>query len=124
MQELKDLLKEKIKNLYNIELEEIELQVPPKKELGDFSFSPFILAKELKKSPVQISNELMEELNKPLVLNVNIKGTLLGVERYYKNPLIESLNIAGPYLNIKVSNTIFKTLFLNAYESFFKKENV
>jgi hypothetical protein len=33
MQELKELLKEKIKNLYNIELDDIELQVPPKKDL-------------------------------------------------------------------------------------------
>jgi hypothetical protein len=33
MQELKELLKEKIKNLYNIELEDLILDVPPKKEL-------------------------------------------------------------------------------------------
>jgi hypothetical protein len=33
MQELKDLLKLKIKKLYNIEIEDIDLQIPPKKEL-------------------------------------------------------------------------------------------
>jgi hypothetical protein len=33
MQELKNLLKQKIKNLYNIELDDIILEIPPKKEL-------------------------------------------------------------------------------------------
>jgi hypothetical protein len=33
MQELKNLIIEKIKNLYNIQLEDIVLDIPPKKEL-------------------------------------------------------------------------------------------
>jgi arginyl-tRNA synthetase len=40
-----EILKQIIKELYNIDLDEIKLENPPKKELGDFCFRPFILAK-------------------------------------------------------------------------------
>lgn len=103
MQQLKDLLKEKIKNLYNIDIEEISLDVPPKKELWDFAFWPFQLSKELKKSPIQISSELLEVLK--------------------DEKLIKEANIAWPYLNLKVSNTIFKDLFFNAINDFSTKSD-
>lgn len=104
MQELKDLLIEKIKKLYNLEVQDIVLDIPPKKELWDFCFWPFLLSKELKKSPMQISNELLEAL------------------KWEK--LIKDLWVAWPYLNIKVSNNLFKDLFLKAYNEFLEWFNV
>ena len=55
---LQNILKEIIFNLYDLENPEISLENPPKKELWDFAFWPFLLAKELKKNPVQIWAEI------------------------------------------------------------------
>ena len=46
---LQEILKKIIKELYSIENSEIILENPPKKDLWDFAFWPFLLAKELKK---------------------------------------------------------------------------
>ena len=104
MQELKNLIIEKIEKLYNLKVQDITLDNPPKKELWDFCFWPFLLSKDLKKSPAQISNELLEALK--------------------WETLIKDLNVAWPYLNIKLSNNIFKDMFLKAYNDFFVWFNV
>lgn len=104
MQELKNLIIEKIEKLYNLKVQDITLDNPPKKELWDFCFWPFLLSKDLKKSPSQISNELLEALK--------------------WETLIKDLNVAWPYLNIKLSNNIFKDMFLKAYNDFFVWFNV
>lgn len=104
MQELKNLIIEKIEKLYNLKVQDITLDNPPKKELWDFCFWPFLLSKDLKKSPAQISNELLEALK--------------------WETLIKDLNVAWPYLNIKLSNNIFKDMFLKAYNDFYAWFNV
>ena len=43
--------------------EDINLSQPPKPELGDFAFPTFPLAKQFKKNPVQIAQELAEKIN-------------------------------------------------------------
>jgi len=53
-------LKKIIQELYHLEFSEISLDTPPKKELGDFAFPCFLLAKELKKSPQIIASEIKE----------------------------------------------------------------
>lgn len=53
-------LKKIIQELYNLDFSEISLDTPPKKELGDFAFPCFLLAKELKKSPQMIASEIKE----------------------------------------------------------------
>lgn len=60
---------------------EIVLEIPPNPELGDFAFPCFTLAKEKKKSPVQIAQELSKSLN--------IKG-------------VSRIVATGPYLNFFV----------------------
>ena len=40
------------------DLNENMIEIPPNSELGDYAFPCFILSKELKKSPVEISKEL------------------------------------------------------------------
>lgn len=95
---LKNILKEVIKHLYNLENIEIELTNPPKKDLWDFAFWPFLLAKELKKSPIEIWNQIIEELKK------------------YSE--ITDINQAWPYINIKLNKSIFTDIFIEVYQNF------
>jgi len=64
-------------------LENIELEVPPNPEMGDYAFPCFILAKEWKKSPNEIANELSK--------------------RFKPNNLISEAKAIGPYLNFFVN---------------------
>jgi arginyl-tRNA synthetase len=48
-QEIIDLLKKVIKDNYNLKLEDVKLENPPKKELWDYAFGCFSLARDLKK---------------------------------------------------------------------------
>lgn len=64
---------------------ELNPQKPPKSELGDIAFALFAVAKELKKSPVQLVLELRERLEKRSDLPPG------------------SLITAGPYLNVRVA---------------------
>lgn len=62
------------------------LETPPNSELGDFSFPCFSLAKELKKNPAKIAQDLMEKLELP--------------------EEIERLEVQGAYLNFFVNKNI------------------
>lgn len=86
------ILIQTIKELYAIDIHEIKLENPPKKELGDFCFGPFLLAKSTGKNPALISNELKNSLD--------------------TNPNFLELSIAGPYLNFKLSYDFYTELFL------------
>lgn len=97
---LKNILEKIIKNLYNIENPEINLENPPKKDLWDFAFAPFLLAKDLKKSPVIIWQEIITELKK------------------YDE--IAEINQAWPYINIKLSKNIYSDIFFDIYKNFWK----
>jgi len=61
--QISTLLTEIISEKYNIKLNDIKLEIPPKKNLGDFAFGCFILSKQLKKNPIQISEELASSLD-------------------------------------------------------------
>jgi len=53
------------------------IEVPPKEELGDYAFPCFGLAKNLKKNPVVIAEDLAKKLRKKLprwVSNVDSSG--------------------------------------------------
>lgn len=91
------LLQSEIQKLYWIELSEIKLDTPPKKELGDFCFGPFLLAKPTGKNPALISNELKNALE--------------------NNPNFLELSVAGPYLNFKLSYKFYSDIFLNESQS-------
>ena len=64
-------------------LEKIELEVPPNPEMGDYAFPCFVLAREWKKSP----NEIADELSK----------------RFKPSNLILNVKVVGPYLNFFVN---------------------
>lgn len=92
-QKVWNILIQTINELYDIDLEEIKLDTPPKKELGDFCFGPFLLVKSTWKNPALISGELKNILE--------------------NNPNFLELTLAWPYLNFKLSYEFYTELFLH-----------
>jgi arginyl-tRNA synthetase len=79
-----DKFKEEIIKLLKKELKtDIELEVPPKPELGDYAFPCFSLAKVYKKSPDEIASDLASKIK--------------------KNKHISEIKTIGPYLNFFVN---------------------
>lgn len=104
MQELiQKLLKNSIQTLYNAEISEIALEIPPKKELWDYAFWCFLLAKDLKKSPNLIAQELKDY-----------------IEQNISSENIKKLEIAGPYLNIFLD----AESFVSSFESFMNQKSL
>ncbi len=66
-------------------LENIELEVPPNPEMGDFAFPCFQLSKELKKSPAEISKEL--------------------AQKFKPNEFVKEAKTIGPYLNFFINKS-------------------
>ncbi len=83
MDEFRDSITEFLKKETN--LENIELEVPPNPEMGDFAFPCFVLAKALKKSPIEIAQELSQ--------------------KFRPNNLVNSAKAIGPYLNFFVNKS-------------------
>ena len=64
MIDFKDIIAKEIIKQVNMDIEVVKsfIEVPSNKEMGDYSFPCFKLAKELKKAPQMIANELKENL--------------------------------------------------------------
>lgn len=79
----------KLNQITNINEEELVsyIEVPKDTSLGDYAFPCFRLAKELKKAPPVIAEEIKEKLN--------------------KDEIIEKVNVVGGYLNIFVNKLGF-----------------
>ena len=62
MLNFKEVIAEKISKITEIDTNEIKnyIEIPPNKEMGDYAFPCFKLAKALKKSPVMIANEIKD----------------------------------------------------------------
>lgn len=90
----KKLVAERIKENVDLELNSIEkiIEIPPRPEMGDYSFPCFQLAKVFKKAPNVIADELKNKIN---------------TENFYK---IENL---GPYLNFFVDRNMFAKDVIN-----------
>ena len=73
----------KVTNLNKQELEQY-IEVPPNSDLGDYAFPCFKLAKDLRKAPPIIANEIKE--------NIEID-----------NNIIERIDVVGGYLNIFIN---------------------
>ena len=84
----KDKVAEKISKATEIELNEIEgyIETPPNKEMGDYAFPCFKLAKVLRKAPNMIAEELQSKIE---------------TDEY-----IEKVDIAGGYLNFYINKSI------------------
>ena len=98
-----EILKGIIKDNYGIKIDDLKLWIPPKAMFWDYSFNAGILSKTLKKNPNLISEELKINLEKG------------------DNDIIDSIETSGPYLNIKIDESIYTNMFLDLYKN---KENL
>ena len=80
----------KITNLSECDLDRI-LEIPKDKNLGDFAFPCFFLAKTMKKNPVQIAQELSNTIDKKNFEKVEAKGA-------YLNFFLKKANLAKEVL--------------------------
>lgn len=71
MKDFKEIIAEQIAKTTNIEKDKIitNIEVPKDTNNGDFAFPCFILAKELRKSPVMIANDLQESIREQINAN-------------------------------------------------------
>jgi len=93
--EINKILKLAIKELYDIEVADLSLNDVPKKQFGDLSFNCWVLARETKKNPVIIAEELLWVL--------------------WQNDFITEVQTAGPFMNFKISDTIYSDIFKSIY---------
>lgn len=84
---ISQLLQDSIMELYDIKLEDIQVDTPPDKSLWDIAFGCFVLAKQLKQSPMTIASQLAE----------------LCQNRVEFSQVVAT----GPYLNISLRDNVF-----------------
>ena len=89
MLNFKENIATKISNVVNVDSSELQgyLEVPPNMELGDYAFPCFRLAKELKKAPNIIAQDIKDNIE-------------LGKE-------LDKIEIVGGYLNFFVNKSIY-----------------
>ena len=94
MLNFKEIIADKISSVTNINIEEIQsyIEIPKDSKNGDYAFPCFRLAKEFKKAPPIIANEIKEKLDK--FIKNNNENT------------IEKIEIAGGYLNFFLNKSI------------------
>ncbi len=85
MLDYKEIIAENLAKITNLDKNELEsyIEIPPNTDLGDYAFPCFKLAKELKKAPPMIANEIKE--------------------KFPSNEYIEKIDVVGGYLNIFVN---------------------
>ncbi len=86
-------LKEAIKSKYDLEIDEIKLWIPPKNMFWDYCFNAWILAKDLRKNPKLIAEELRDFIDSSKIV------------------FIDSLETAWAYLNIKINKEVYSVIF-------------
>ena len=99
----KKIIANKIAKATRIEEKELEtyIETPKDKTNGDYSFPCFRLAKELKKAPPIIANEIKEKLGKEVEQEENI----------------EKIDVAGGYLNFFINKEILAKEVLQEIEN-------
>lgn len=90
----KNIIASKISEATQIDEKELEtyIETPKDKANGDYSFPCFRLAKELKKAPPIIANEIKEKLEE--------------TERSESDAIIEKIQVAGGYINFYINKEI------------------
>ena len=90
MVNFKQEIAKEIAEVTNLDYKELEnyIEIPPNSDLGDYAFPCFKLAKELRKAPPMIANDIKE--------NIKIDESI-----------IEKIEVIGGYLNIYVNLYIY-----------------
>ena len=104
MIDFKEEIAKTISNAINIDYRELinYIEIPPETEMGDYAFPCFRLAKELKKSPVMIA----EEINNQIQIDTNI---------------IENIKVTGGYINFYINKLTLTSNVLSHID--IEKEN-
>ena len=107
MKDFKQIIAEEIEKATNINKEKIleNIGVPKDTSNGDYAFPCFILAKELKKSPVAIAEEIKEKISQNLE---NIKE-------------ISEVNAVNGFLNFKLNKNQITQEVIDEFDT--EKEN-
>lgn len=86
MLDFKNIVADEIKKVTNIENIYEYIEIPANKDMGDYSLPCFKLAKELKKAPQMIANDIKEKLkiNEEIVSKVEVVN---GYLNFYINPI-------------------------------------
>lgn len=105
MLNFKEIIAEKIADVTKINEDEIKsyIEIPKDSKNGDYAFPCFRLAKELKKAPPMIANEIKEKLDEILSEN--------------QDEIIEKIEIAGGYLNFFINKNILVSEVLKEISS-------
>ncbi|MBU1203016.1 arginine--tRNA ligase [Patescibacteria group bacterium] len=88
LEQIKENIKENVRSILSIELDDFDLDLPPEDKLGDYAFACFELATKSKKKPNDIASQLAKS--------------------FVKNELIKEIKNIGPYLNIFVNRHFVK----------------
>ena len=104
MIDFKDKIAEEISKVLELTKEELKeyIEIPKDTKMGDYALPCFKLAKEMKKSPVIIANEIKEKIELP-------------------NKYISKIEAVNGFLNIFINNEMLIENVLDEMES--KKEN-
>lgn len=110
MIDFKQKIAEQISNVTNLSENEVYgyIEIPSDKKMGDFAFPCFKLAKELKKSPQIIAEELKERMT-------------------FEENLIKEVNIVNGYLNFTIqSQTMIETVLkeVNSKQEHYGESNI
>ena len=107
MIDFKEEIAKSIEKIIKIDIKEIKtnIEVPKDISMGDLAFPCFVLAKELKKNPMEIAKDLKEKLEE----DNNLKD------------YIEKMEVAGGFLNFILNKKLVISSLLNEFED--KKEN-
>ena len=93
MFDFKTYIANELKEVINNDKIEEYLEIPANKEMGDYSLPCFKLAKEMKKAPQIIANEIKEKLN-------------------ISQDIVKGIDVVNGYLNFYINpKAIFKTVF-------------
>lgn len=98
---LKENIKKAVKNVYDVDLEDVLLEHPDNESFGDYSTSVALsLSKKLNKIPLKIAEELSHELNS---FKISFDS---GYDHY---PVLESIEILPPgFINFRLSHLWLK----------------
>ena len=99
MIDFKEIIAESISQVAQIEKEKIidYIELPPEKEMGDYAFPCFKLAKDLRKAPGIIANEIKENIiiDEKYIEDVKIQGGYLNFfinKKELVNTVLEEIN--------------------------------